>query len=149
MKITVNRFVSDDDSTVSRIGIDGKFACFGLEDEFRAVKKVGETRIPAGSYAVGLRTEGGHHAQYRQQFPQMHRGMLHIQKVPGFEFILVHCGNTQADTAGCLLVGSSANTEQGNMSIGASRVAYRLFYPKVVDAAAKGTLSIEFIDSDR
>lgn len=149
MKITVDRFVSDNDTTVSRVSVDGAYVCFGLEDEFRVQKAVDETRIPRGTYNVGLRAVGKHHQQYKAQFPQIHRGMLHIQDVPGFEYILIHCGNTQADTSGCLLVGTGAVTEPGNMSITSSRVAYRKFYPLVVDAAASGKLTIQFLDNDR
>lgn len=74
--------------------------------------------------------------------------MLHIQDVPGFEYILIHCGNTQADTSGCLLVGAGAITDKSNMSISNSRAAYRVFYPLVVDAAANGLLTINFINND-
>ena len=55
MEILVDRFVSDDDSTISRVNVDGQFVCFGLEDEYRADKVPGETRIPAGTYRVTLR----------------------------------------------------------------------------------------------
>lgn len=149
MKIQVDRFVSDSDTTVSRVFVDGSFVGFGLEDEYRATKLVNETRIPAGTHRVRLRTAGKHHQQYKAQFPDVHRGMLHVQDVPGFEFILIHCGNTQADTSGCLLVGTGAVTDQGNMSISGSRVAYRRLYTLVVDAADNGSLEIEFIDNDR
>ena len=33
--------------------------------------------------------------------------MLHITNVPNFEYILIHCGNTDEHTSGCLLVGDS------------------------------------------
>jgi len=149
VKIKVDRFVSDRDTTISRVSVDGTFVCFGLEDEFRVAKLVDETRIPAGKYKVLLRTAGTHHQKYQEQFPEIHRGMLHIQNVPGFEFILIHCGNTQANTSGCLLVGTGAVTDEGNMSISSSRIAYRRLYPRVVDAAGEGTLEIEFVDNDR
>ena len=108
MGITVDRFVSDDDTTVRRVHVDGRFVCFGLEDEFRETKIASETRIPAGTYDVRLRTEGGHHNKYSTRFNEIHKGMLHIQDVPNFTFILIHCGNTDEDTDGCLLVGSQA-----------------------------------------
>lgn len=149
MKITVERFLSDNDSTVSRILIDGAHECFGLEDEFREDKIPGETRIPAGTYKVGVRTVGGFHTRYSKRFPDFHKGMLHIIDVPNFTYILIHCGNTDEDTAGCLLVGSSVNITTGEMSIGGSRIAYRTFYPKVIKSALEGSLEIEFIDSDR
>lgn len=149
MKIAVDRFTSDGETTLSRLSLDGAFVCFGLEDEFRTIKVAGETRIPAGAYTVGLRTAGKHHQQYKQRFADIHRGMLHIEEVPGFEYILIHCGNMHADTSGCLLVGMGAIAEPGNMSISSSLAAYRRLYPMLVDAAAAGTLRIEFFDNDR
>ena len=149
MKITVDRFLSDSDSTVSRVSIDGSHECFGLEDEYREEKVPAETRIPAGTYTVGVRTVGGFHPRYSRRFPDIHKGMLHILDVPDFEYILIHCGNTDENTAGCLLVGASVITTPGDMSIGSSAVAYKKFYPKVIDAAIEGNLEIEFIDPDR
>jgi hypothetical protein len=149
MEILVDRFISDDDTTLNRVMVDGKFVCFGLEDEYRADKVIGETRIPAGTYRVTLRREGGHHQRYQNKFPDIHRGMLHIQDVPNFKWILIHIGNTDEDTAGCLLVGTHANTEPGDMSVTQSTAAYKRFYPMVVDAAEDGTLTIRYVDNDR
>ena len=149
MEIQVNRFVSDSDTTISLISVDGRFVCFGLEDEFREDKVSNETRIPAGQYNIGLRTEGGFHQKYSRRYPNMHKGMLHLQDVPGFEWILIHCGNTDEDTSGCLLVGAQANTIRNDMSIMSSRLAYENFYPIVVDAAMEGNLSITIVDNDR
>lgn len=149
MEILVDRFTSDNDTTLSRIFVDGDFNCFGLEDEYREEKVANETRIPAGKYGVMLRTEGGFHTRYAKRFPDIHRGMLHIQDVPDFKWILIHCGNTDEDTAGCLLVGSQAITEPGNMAIANSTAAYKRFYPLVLDAAANNGLTIEFVDNDR
>jgi hypothetical protein len=62
--------------------------------------------------------------------------MLHVMDVPGFEFILIHVGNDDDDTAGCLLVGSTADKDKG--FIGASRKAYEDLYPKVAEAILAG-----------
>jgi hypothetical protein len=148
MEILVDRFISDHDSTISRVSINGKYECFGLEDEFRADKVPGETRIPAGTYKIKLRTEGGFHNRYADHYKKAHKGMLHIEDVPNFTHILIHCGNTDEDTAGCLLLGSSANTAVGDMSISSSRLAYQTFYPKVCDAAQNDDLTITFVDND-
>jgi hypothetical protein len=75
--------------------------------------------------------------------------MLHLQDVPNFTWILIHCGNTDEHTDGCLLVGSQAITEPGDMMITASGAAYRRFYPMVVDAAANDDLTITYVDNDR
>ena len=145
----MERFTSDNDTTLSTIFIDGHFSCFGLEDEFREDKVAGETRIPAGTYPVGLRTVGGFDARYSRKFHDIHQGMLHIKDVPGFEYILIHVGNTDVDTAGCLLVGTGAIGRAGDMSVQSSVEAYKHFYGQVVQSAANGDLTIEFIDRDR
>ena len=148
MNILVDRFTSDSDSTVSRVHVDNKFVCFGLEDEYREKKVASETRIPAGTYSILLRKEGGFHGKYVRRFPDMHRGMLHVQDVPGFQYILIHIGNTDEDTAGCLLVGEQAVTSKGEMRVNLSGNAYKEFYPLVVDAAEAGDLSITYQDND-
>ncbi len=149
MKITVDRIKSDSDATLSKVDVDGEFVCFGLEDEYRAEKLAGETRIPAGRYEVGVRSEGGFHTRYAKKFPGMHRGMLHVLNVPNFKFILIHIGNTDEDTAGCLLVGLNASVNDGELRVTSSRLAYEKIYPMVIDAAERGELEIEYVDSDR
>lgn len=146
--ITVERFKSDSDATISNVNVDGQFICFGLEDEYRAEKVADETRIPAGRYKVGLRTEGGFHARYTKKFGDIHRGMLHVLDVPDFEHILIHIGNTDEDTAGCLLVGLNAAVDDGEIRVTASKLAYQKLYPMIIDAAEKGELEIEYLDND-
>ena len=149
MIITVDRIFSEADSTISLVKVDGKAVCFGLEDEYHAEKVVYETRVPAGTYPVRVRSEGGFHNCYGRKFADIHRGMLHIQDVPEFEFILIHVGNTDENTAGCLLVGTGAMAWEGDMSIQASVEAYRNLYSMVIEAAHADDLSIEILDSDR
>ena len=149
MKLLVERFTSDKDATISAIYLDNVFQCFGLEDEYREEKVASETRIPAGSYKVGLRTTGGFHARYEKKFSDIHQGMLHVQDVPGFEYILIHVGNTDENTAGCLLVGTGARAAEGDMSIQSSRVAYKKLYSKVIEAAKQENLEIKYFDRDR
>jgi len=112
------------------------FVCYTIEDEHRDEKKYGETRIPAGTYKIKLRKEGGYHQKYSKRFPKIHRGMLHITDVPNFEYILIHCGNTDEHTAGCLLVGDSQENNQINENgfIGKSTQAYKRIYPRIAEA---------------
>tara|TARA_R110000851_G_scaffold233047_1_gene385612 strand:- start:366 stop:809 length:444 start_codon:yes stop_codon:yes gene_type:complete len=147
MLLTVNRFTSDSEATLSTVSIDGVFECFGLEDEHRIDKVPGETRIPSGFYSVRLRAVGGFHANYSGRFPDIHQGMLQVMDVPGFEFILIHVGNTDEDTAGCLLVGCNANTSQG-LSVGSSVKAYKRLYSRVIEAAKADQLTIQYWDND-
>lgn len=154
MRILVNRDVSTNEATLSEVFVMDDlgriiFRCFGCEDEFREIKVPGETRIPAGTYEVGVRKEGGFHQRYSndRRVRDIHRGMLHILNVPNFDFILIHIGNFETDTDGCLLVGESR--DQARMCVYNSVKAYRALYQKVIDAAESGRLTIEFVDNDR
>ena len=146
MHILVDRYLSNDDATLSKVYIDGAYQCEGLEDEYRRNKVVGETRIPSGTYDVGVRKTGGFHNRYSSMFPSFHKGMLHVLDVPNFKWILIHVGNYDRDTAGCLLVGSG---DEKAMAVWLSKGTYRRFYKKVIDAAIAGNLTIEYRDSDR
>ena len=149
MIITVRRFLSNDDATLSEVKIDGVRHCYGLEDEHREIKVNGETRIPAGAYKVGVRAEGGFHNRYSKKFAEIHQGMLQVLDVPGFEFILIHVGNTDDDTAGCLLVGQTMVGTPDVLTIGSSVLAYKALYQAVIDAALADDLMIHYIDEDR
>tara|TARA_R110002020_G_scaffold84376_4_gene209071 strand:+ start:152 stop:652 length:501 start_codon:yes stop_codon:yes gene_type:complete len=164
MKLEVLRISSGEDSTNGMLFLvddtannlhgEGfrckrKFLCYTLEDEKRDEKIKGETRIPAGTYEIYLRNEGGFHWKYAKRFPSIHKGMLHITNVPGFTYILIHCGNTDEHTAGCLLVGDSQENNQivKNGFIGKSTNAYKRIYPLIVEALeAKQPVTIVYKD---
>tara|TARA_R110002096_G_scaffold180765_1_gene358145 strand:- start:2335 stop:2760 length:426 start_codon:yes stop_codon:yes gene_type:complete len=121
---------------------------YAILSKMRAVpeKVWGETCIPEGEYCIGLRTVGGHHAKYSKRFADIHLGMLHVLDVPNFKYILIHCGNTDEDTAGCLLLGNSQvnNSIKTNGFIGNSTEAYFNVYPyiaKVLDEGQDVTIS--------
>lgn len=143
MKLEVLRFSSDSDSTLGAlfdVTDKRKFLCFTLEDEFREVKVKGETRIPAGTYNVTLRTEGGFNQRYNDRFgTAFNKGMLWVRDVPGFEYILIHTGNTDDNTEGCLLVGDTQTQNiTKNGFIGSSTDAYTRIYPSIADVLVDG-----------
>jgi len=155
MKLKVLRFSSQEDSTSGLLFLDGdlglQFLCYTLEDEARALKVRGETRVPAGTYEIKLRTEGGFHEKYKKRFGGLHKGMLHVTNVPNFEWILIHTGNTDEHTAGCLLVGDS---QENNIIIkdgfiGKSTNAYKRIYSNISKALRLNEkVTIEYIDFD-
>lgn len=156
MEILVRRFLSNSNSTLGVMSIDGVPICWTMEDEHRTKKVYSETRIPAGTYKIGLRTEGDHHdkygrrAVYGHDIAQMHKGMLELQDVPNFKWILIHIGNTEKDTAGCLLVGTSPAPLGSELAIVNSVIAYKRIYKTIIGAINKGenvTITIE--DKDR
>jgi len=147
MELKVYRYSSQSQTTLGALQIDGKFECYTLEDQHQDIKVKGETRIPAGKYNIGLRTVGGFDARYKAKF-SFHKGMLQVLDVPKFEYILIHVGNDEDDTAGCLLVGNTANNNRLNKGfIGDSTTAYKSLYPKVLKAIESGLdVTIEYID---
>ena len=151
MQVTLTRYSSAAEDTLGLLFVNGSFCCYTLEDQYQDVKIPGETRIPAGRYRVILRAEGGFHARYAKRFPGIHRGMLQLQDVPGFEWVLIHCGNDHGDTGGCLLVGDGANNNQVKRGhIGPSVQAYRRVYPPIASAILQGEeVWIEVSDGGR
>ena len=140
MELKVLRYNDNGESTLGLFFINGQFACYTIEDEKREHKVHGETCIPIGTYPVRLRTEGGFHNRYLQKYgAEFHKGMLHVQEVPGFEFILIHTGNTDDHTEGCLLVGDQPNNnviKDGFVSQSVN--AYKRIYPEIRDALLQG-----------
>lgn len=154
MKLEVLRFSSQKDSTIGLLfdvtDGDRRFMSYTLEDEHRDVKVMHETRIPAGTYDITMRTVGGFHARYSQRFGDMHRGMLWVRDVPNFEYILIHAGNDDDDTSGCLLVG---DTQTQNVIsdgfVGGSVNAYKRIYKPIAEAIECGDeVTITYIDFD-
>ena len=155
MKLEVLRVSSQKDSTNGLLfdtTAERKFLCYTLEDEHRNEKVKHETRIPEGNYKIKLRKVGGFHSKYAAKYGSMHKGMLHVQDVPGFEYILIHTGDTDEHTSGCLLVG---DTQQQNVTksksgfIGASVDAYKRIYSPIAEALERGDeVEISYIDYD-
>lgn len=141
MILILERFSDNGDSTLGLLfkrvntfkSYKKQFLCFTLEDEKRTQKVYGETRIPEGSYNLKLRKEGGFHARYTERFgTDFHKGMIQIMNVPNFEDVLIHTGNTDEDTAGCVLVGDKSIqnlTIPGKIE--SSTSAYMRIYPDI------------------
>ena len=153
MKLKVLRFSSQKDSTSGLLfketdkGLE--FLCYTLEDEYRDTKKYAETRIPEGKYNITLRQEGGYNQKYNKRFGDIHKGMLWVRNVPNFEYILIHCGNTDEHTAGCLLLGDSQenNIMMKDGFIGKSSQAYKRVYPEIANVLDLGeSVTIEYVD---
>ena len=157
MKLEVIRFSSEADSTsglLFDVTNGRKFLAYTLEDEYRDsenAKVMAETRIPAGTYKVILRKIGRIHNNYTKRFADIHKGTLHVINVPNFKYILIHCGNTDEHTAGCLLVGDTQKNNQidKNGFIGSSTKAYSRIYPPIAEALECGEeVTITYVDFD-
>ena len=147
MKLQVVRTQFGTDATNGLLFVDGLFECYTLEDQYQAVKVMHETCIPEGTYDIKLRTVGGFHEKYKKRYGNDHYGMLHLQDVPNFTYILIHAGNTDESTSGCLIVGETQQdldlSDDG--FIGHSGVAYSKLYKKVAKELLLGkTVTIEY-----
>lgn len=125
MELTLKRTARRQSYTIGRLTADGAYLCDTLEDADRGLtqdmdpdriarlKVKGTTAIPAGRYRLTLdvvspRFKGRSWARpYGGRVPR-------LLGVPGFEGVLIHPGNTPADTDGCLLVGR--NTAVGRVT---------------------------------
>jgi hypothetical protein len=163
MKLQVLRFNSKSDSTNGLLfditnGVN--FLCYTLEDERRDKKVMSETRVPAGVYSIKLRDEGGMTKRYAKKYGDLHKGMLCVHNAPNwkiitpsmtFQYVLIHVGNTDEHTAGCLIIG---DTQENNSIvkdgfIGKSTQAYKRIYPPIAAALENNEeVTIEYTDLD-
>ena len=147
MKLQVVRTQFGTDATNGLLFVNGLFECYSLEDQYQAVKVMHETCIPEGTYDIKFRTVGGFHEKYKKRYGNEHYGMLHLQDVPNFTYILIHAGNTDESTSGCLIVGETQQdldlSDDG--FIGHSGVAYKKLYKKVAKELLLGkSVTIEY-----
>ena len=153
MKLQVVRTQFGKDATNGLLFIDGIFECYTLEDQYQTVKVMHETCIPEGTYDIKFRKTGGFHAKYSARYKNAPYGMLHLQDVPGFTYILIHTGNTDEHTSGCLIVGETQQDLDINFNgmVGSSAVAYKRMYAKVANQLLQGkkvTIEYSKIDLD-
>jgi hypothetical protein len=125
MKIKVTREVFTGKSTIGSLYVNGIFECYTLEDVVRpnGTKVFGETAIPKGVYKVIVDMSN----RFKRMLP-------HILGVPQFDGIRIHPGNTDKDTHGCILVGTTRQKD----FIGNSRLAFDALFAKIQSAIQKG-----------
>jgi hypothetical protein len=144
MIVRVQRVENYENYTLGLLYIDGKLEAFTLEDEKRDVKIMSKTRIPEGVYDARLQLAGKLHTKYKAKF-SFHKGMIHLQGVPNFSGIMLHIGNTDRDTAGCILVGNAHKINRNFIS--ESTQAYTRVYNRIA-AALLAREKVQFLIVD-
>ena len=143
MDLQLRRFYNTPDDSVGLLYIEGKRECLALEDEYRGIKVMQETRIPAGRYEIVL-----HRSE--KYFARFGHDVLMLVNVPQFSYIYIHPGTTDDDTSGCILVGNSAVLlYDGKSALAGSRLAYFRLYGKVAPVLQRGEkVFIDIIDEE-
>lgn len=120
MKLLLKRKYKARNYTIGDLSVDGRFFCHTIEDTVRKLpeqcpdtpagrqcrcqgKVYARTAIPAGTYQVSMKYS-----------PRFKRVLPYLHDVPHFLGILIHSGNTEADSAGCIIVGR--NTVKGKVT---------------------------------
>lgn len=114
MKIFIERGLGTKESTGGLLLLNETVFCFTLEDQVRTGEKVPEeTAIPAGNYKVKLTMS-----------PKFGYVTPEVLNVPNFTGIRIHAGNTDKDTAGCILVGEALFVKDNDLFLANSKITF-------------------------
>ena len=120
MEIRVRRIALKDKYTIGKLYINGTYFCDVLEDKVRDLNKNGEfdngevkiakhTAIPYGTYEITMDVRSTKFSDF-EKYPwaKEYDGYLpRLTNVPLFVGVLLHVGNSDIDSSGCLLVGEN------------------------------------------
>lgn len=134
MELKLNRIFLGSSATIGELYIDKKYIADTLEDRVRpeGEKVYGKTAIPEGTYEMVL--------SYSPRFKKI---LPEILNVPNFTGIRIHCGNSSADSSGCVLVGTWDGEKED--WVGNSRIAFNelmSLLQKAADNKEKITITI-------
>lgn len=118
MKLLLRRIFKGPSYTIGKLFINGVYECDTLEDqdrgltsqmsleEIKAKKVYGVTAIPTGTYSINMTTVS---PKFKDRaWAKPYKGILpRLENVKGYEGVLIHVGNDQEATSGCLLVGEN------------------------------------------
>lgn len=114
----LERFAFKENYTIGNLYINSKFFCNTLEDTDRYLnsemgkaeieynKIMGKTAIPTGVYPIEMDTASL--TFKNRDWAKPYEGKIpRLMNVKGFNGILIHPGNDENDTSGCILVGKN------------------------------------------
>lgn len=146
MEIRVCRKWKKPEYCISDIYVNDEWICNGLEDADRGLddsmpdwmirsKKIPtRTAVPTGRYKVLMNTVSPKFSK-KPFYMDVCKGKVpRLKDVKGFEGILIHCGTTHVNSAGCILVGH--NTIKGQLTD--SQETFKKLYTIMKKAHDKG-----------
>lgn len=133
MKITINRRYTGKTCVIGKFKVlddDDKilFECFSLEEDKEGLESGKDLRIPEGNYNLKRHSPSRFENTLRSITKKDDDTMINVYNddVPSSRAILIHWGNTDKDTQGCILLGHTK--DNNNESVGQSRQACKEFY---------------------
>ncbi|EAH7462944.1 hypothetical protein F9I28_09615 [Campylobacter coli] len=133
MKITINRRYTGKTCVIGKFKVlDDEekilFECFALEEDKEGLESGKDLRIPEGNYNLRRHTPSRFENTLRSITKKDDDTMINVynDEVPASRAILIHWGNTDKDTQGCILLGLTK--DNNNESVGQSRLACKEFY---------------------
>lgn len=131
--------------TLGVLEVNGEPFCATMEDPNRDLnrngrfdgferKVAGDTCIPFGRYEVTLAVVSPRFSR-SAMYASIGARLPRLLNVPDFEGVLIHVGNTVADTEGCILVGRKTADPA---FISDSRVTFFRLYEQLKSAADRG-----------
>ncbi|OEX76787.1 hypothetical protein A0K63_07480 [Campylobacter jejuni] len=133
MKITINRRYIGKTCVIGKFKVlsdeeEILFECFSLEEDKEGLESGKDLRIPEGNYNLRRHTPSRFENTLREITGKNDDTMINVynDEVPSSRAILIHWGNTDKDTQGCILLGLTK--DNNNESVGQSRQACKEFY---------------------
>lgn len=126
--IKLDRIGSTVWGTLGRLELPGGWNCCTLEPQWRNNAR-GESCIPAGEYAMHMRQS----PIVARITKARHMRGWEVDGVPGRDLIMIHPGNWQDDSNGCLLVGRAFAVISGKPGITASGAAFDDLMKRLAD----------------
>ncbi|EAK0660302.1 DUF5675 family protein [Campylobacter coli] len=133
MKVTINRRYTGKTCIIGKFKVlDDEekilFECFSLEEDKEGLESGKDLRIPEGNYNLKRHSPSRFENTLRSITKKDDDTMINVYNddVPSSRAILIHWGNTDKDTQGCILLGLTK--DNNNESVGQSRQACKEFY---------------------
>ena len=141
MEIRVRRIALKDTYTIGKMYIDGEYFCDCCEDRVRDLSKEAKvpnkTAIPYGTYEITMDVKSTKFSDFNKYpWAKEYDGYIpRLTNVPLFLGVLIHPGNDEQDTAGCLLCGE--NKVVGKV-INSTKTFQRLMNEHLIPAKNRG-----------
>lgn len=121
MELILNRIFKGTNYTIGNLYVNNEYFCDTLEDadrnlssdmtetEISNIKIKSKTAIPTGTYKITMDVISPKFSK-SSTYKSINGKLPRLLNVKGFDGILIHIGNTNEDTDGCILVGQNTQT---------------------------------------